>query len=303
MWDGTTEESLSGTATLEERAHRIVQSAWVHPETKAVLSHDVKLDVERPEYHRVKLSLQQGTKLMATSTGIQQSSRLMSLRDAQGLLLLPQGVSGRMEAKKGEEFIVMLLGHGHGLTVKDSMHLNSTSHSKTLQIAVVHVTNTPAQTKTSAALNQVSAVVKSALSGSKSGMAGIVSARSFTGSAERLFDFCTAIGGGTDDEDDLGSVDVFVVVCSSTFRYQLDVATELRRRVTKVADALALQARQGAASECAANALLETVVGYVPLAGGRGSIMIMVPEQGLQGALGNVRGLLKHALKIARGKS
>ena len=168
-----------------------------------------------------------------------------------------------------------------------------------MKVAVVHVTNNPEPTKAIAALNQVSAVVKAALSGSKSGVAGIVSERSYAGDAERLFEFCTASGGGTGDGNN-DSVDVFVVVCNSTFQYHLHVATELRYRLTKVADALALQVRQGAASECPASALLETVVGYVPM--GRGSMMIMVPEQGLNGALGNVRGLLKHALEIGRGK-
>jgi molybdenum cofactor synthesis domain-containing protein len=299
LWDGMMAESLVVEASLEEKVHLMVQSAWVHPETTAVLSHDVKLDVERPEYHRVKLS-QQGTKLIATSTGVQQSSRLMSLRDAEGLLLLPQAVNQRMEAKKGEEFTLLLLKHSHGSTVKDSLHLNSDlkSKSNSLHVAVIQVTNTPERANASASLNQVSAVVKSALSGSKSGAVEIISEESFAGDAASLFDFCAQDG---DNHNDRGSVDVFVIVCNSTFRYHLDVATELRHRVRKVADALALQARQGAASECAASALLETVVGYVPT--GRGSIMIMVPELGLQGALANVRGLLKHALEIARGKA
>lgn len=300
LWDGMMIASIAEEASFEEKGHSIVQSAWVHPEMTAVLSHDVKLDVERPEYHRVTLS-HQGTKLIATSTGVQQSSRLMSVRDAEGLLLLPQATSQRTEAKNGEEFTLLLLRHSHGSKVKDSLHLNSDmkSKSKSLHVAVVHVMNSPADaTNTSASLNQVSAVVKSALSGSKSGAVDIISEKSFAGDVASLYDFCAQDG---DNHDDLGSVDVLVIVCNSSFRYQLNVATELRHRLTKVADALALQARQGAASECAASAVLETLVGYLPT--GRGSIVIMVPEQGLRGALENVRGLLKHALKVARGRS
>jgi hypothetical protein len=46
-------------------------------------------------------------------------------------------------------------------------------------------------------------------------------------------------------------------------------------------------------------AVFEVVVGLSPT--GSGGIVIMLPEEGLDGGLGNVRGLLKHALQIARG--
>ena len=136
----------------------------------------------------------------------------------------------------------------------------------------------------------VTAPVQSALSGSKSGTADIVSTRIFCKDTDQLFDFCTST-----------VADVHGVVYQASFRHQLDVATALRQRLVKVADVMALQARRGAAAEHAASALLETVVGYVP--SDRGSMMIMVPEKGLHGGLENVRGLLKHALQVGRGKT
>ena len=80
----------------------------------------------------------------------------------------------------------------------------------------------------------------------------------------------------------------------------------LRNSVEKVADAIALQARRGAAEEDGTAALFETVVGYLhsPTEGTPGgSMLIALPMNGLKGGLANVRGLIKHALNVARGKA
>jgi molybdopterin molybdotransferase len=286
--------------SVDEMVHRMEQNAWVHPERAVTLVHDMKLDKERPEYHRVILTSDGNSNmLMASSTGVQRSSRLMSLRDAQGLLVLPQGVLGkRMLAKAGDEFTVLLLKTDmQGVQVDKSQHLNKKAHHF-FQIAVVHVVDPASRSDastTTVALKKVSDKVQNALSGSKSGTVDIVSSKTFCGPAEDLF-------GSVASAD----VDVIVVVCQSSFPgsfvYQLDVASSLRKHLVKVADTMALQARRGVASENAASALLETVVGYVPTADGGGSMLILVPEEGLQGGLSNVRGLLKHALKVSRGK-
>lgn len=55
---------------------------------EARLAHDFKLDKQRPEYHRVTLEWKDGG-YVATSTGSQASSRLLSARSAGGLLSLP----------------------------------------------------------------------------------------------------------------------------------------------------------------------------------------------------------------------
>ena len=113
-------------ANFNAMVDRMVQNAWVHPEVTCRLSPNMKLDKERPEYHRVIFSTEkEGKMLMATSTGVQRSSRLQSLRDADGLLVLPQGVDGhRMEVKAGEEFTVLLLKDDRGVQVGQSAHLN-----------------------------------------------------------------------------------------------------------------------------------------------------------------------------------
>jgi len=67
------------------------------PVIQAKLSHSISLDKYRPEYHRAYLKWVEGTGYLAESTGIQVSSRLLSFRSANTLLILPQG-EGSLEA-------------------------------------------------------------------------------------------------------------------------------------------------------------------------------------------------------------
>ncbi len=71
------------------------------------LDHDVALDPERSEYHRVVVTAGRDGSLKATSTGGQRSSRVGSLKSANGLLCLPvrEGKVG-----KGEKVETLLMG-------------------------------------------------------------------------------------------------------------------------------------------------------------------------------------------------
>lgn len=75
------------------------------PQASAVLGHEFRLDPERPEYHRVTLR-RDGVRFVATSTGSQASSRLLSATGANGLLVLEQA-GGALPA--GVERPVLLL--------------------------------------------------------------------------------------------------------------------------------------------------------------------------------------------------
>jgi gephyrin len=74
-------------------------SGWADPtlrRVQALLAQPLALDAYRPEYHRATLrwasTLQGGQGgYLATSTGNQASSRLLSMRTANALLELPQG--------------------------------------------------------------------------------------------------------------------------------------------------------------------------------------------------------------------
>ena len=98
---------------------RAMNGATVHEEVVATISSDIKLDQGRPEYRRVALQRvpcagneEQQYKYLATHTGAHRSSRVLSLRGADGLMLLPRGGPngcGRDVPKEGEEFPVLLL--------------------------------------------------------------------------------------------------------------------------------------------------------------------------------------------------
>ncbi|KAL2056455.1 hypothetical protein ABVK25_003479 [Lepraria finkii] len=77
------------------------------PRVKAQLEEDVRCDPKRPEYHRVSLTPGPNGLLHATSTGGQRSSKVTSLRQANGLLCLP---AKEWTAPKGEVVDALLMG-------------------------------------------------------------------------------------------------------------------------------------------------------------------------------------------------
>jgi gephyrin len=63
----------------------------MHSQVLVKLEEDLKLDPERPEYHRGVLSIDaKAGGLIARSTGNQRSSRLLSMSSSNALLCLPQ---------------------------------------------------------------------------------------------------------------------------------------------------------------------------------------------------------------------
>ena len=77
-----------------------------HAQVPVELTRDVRYDPNRPEFHRATVVSRRG-RLVATSTGVQRSSRLLSMRDANALLLVPQD-SATIAA--GSTIGAMLLG-------------------------------------------------------------------------------------------------------------------------------------------------------------------------------------------------
>jgi len=292
LFYGVDDEAMKDCPSLEEMLDNIVDNALVHPEIEAMLTHDIKLDQERPEYHRVTIERLSEGSFGVTTTGIQRSSRLMSCRDAQALVALPVGSRAKPQALSGEKYPVLLLGDLRGiesLKLKNSKHLQKPGRA--FNIAVVEVFR-----KDQAHLSKLDDTCKrieGALSGTKSGNAAIVSKKTFSDTLDTLYS----------EVVDSNGADLIVVSCVSfegSFRYHLDVAAAVSGRLEKPAKALALQARQGAAVETPTAALFEVVAGYTPEK--QGAMVICLPDIGVSGGLSNVRGLLKHALNIARGK-
>ncbi|KAJ1563778.1 hypothetical protein HK096_011069 [Nowakowskiella sp. JEL0078] len=74
------------------------------------LLHSIKLD-SRPEFYRAVLKVNdEGTGFVAQGTGNQRSSRMMSLRSANSILVLPGRSDSLEEIKKGELVDALLLG-------------------------------------------------------------------------------------------------------------------------------------------------------------------------------------------------
>lgn len=294
FFHGVEEALATSQASLESKLNSIIENAIIHPEIMGTLSHDITLDGVRPEYHRVTINSQPDGTIEVASTGVQRSSRLISLRDAMGLLVLPVGGPSNPKALKGETYPVLVTG-GFGrikkVQLKNSIHLTPKKKVKQLRVAVVEVVRKD-MAETSI-LDSICDQAKDALSGSNSGSAVIVSKKIFSDDLESLYSFCI----------DSNDADVIVVSCVSfhgSFQHHLDVSSTLRNRLIKVADSLSLQARQGAASQNSASAIFELIVGYAPEK--QGAMLICLPDKGLEGGLSNIRGLLKHALSVARGK-
>ncbi|KAF2801621.1 gephyrin [Mytilinidion resinicola] len=77
------------------------------PRVKVVLEGAVKMDKQRPEYHRAFVVAKEDGALYASSTGGQRSSRIGSFKGANALLCLP---AGNGEMKKGERVDALLMG-------------------------------------------------------------------------------------------------------------------------------------------------------------------------------------------------
>ncbi|ETL98386.1 hypothetical protein L917_04519 [Phytophthora nicotianae] len=108
-----------------------------HTKVYATLTHPIKLDAERPEFHRANLVWDSKQhKFLATSTGRQISSRLLSCRHANALLCLPTGT----EVRDGDAVAALVLessfGNATGV-VSATPILNQSAVSSTH----VHTTN------------------------------------------------------------------------------------------------------------------------------------------------------------------
>jgi gephyrin len=77
------------------------------PKVQVVLEEDVRVDRQRPEYHRALVVAKRDGLLYASSTGGQRSSRIGSFKGANALLAMP---AGEGSVKKGEKVEALLMG-------------------------------------------------------------------------------------------------------------------------------------------------------------------------------------------------
>jgi gephyrin len=80
------------------------------PKVLVTLAHDFRLDPQRPEYHRAIVTFAKDGILYASSTGGQRSSRVGSLKSANGLLCLPAGKEALTKGTKVEALLMEKTG-------------------------------------------------------------------------------------------------------------------------------------------------------------------------------------------------
>lgn len=76
------------------------------PKIPVILGHDFKLDPGRPEYHRAIVTVGKDGLLRATSTGMQRSSRVGSLKGANALLCMPKGSEALKKSSKVDALLM-----------------------------------------------------------------------------------------------------------------------------------------------------------------------------------------------------
>lgn len=276
-----------------------VDNAYVHDELMATLTADVSLDKERPEYHRVSLqrALTSSDKLQysfqATSTGVQRSSRVLSLRSADGLMMLPQGGQlgcAQNVAQKGMAFPVLLYHSSvHsmrcGIRFKDSIHgtmfKSKIEPSEKLCLGVVFCTS--GKEKGSECLEKINTTLMNSLGGEDH----VKLVNRVVCNTDSVYDVIAQRLNEAIFGSDMESVNViFVVVLGEScqdstsvpFQTGLDVSHALRQMVTKRADAMAIRLRKAAASQDVLAALFENVVGLVR---NNSSVLISCSDRGL----------------------
>jgi molybdenum cofactor synthesis domain-containing protein len=353
---------LETSTSAKDLMQRLVEEMPVlHPEVPVTLQSDVVLDAERPEYHRVQLRPnvgESGTIVFdAHSTGVQQSSRLASMRNAHALVLLPQASSDQRKVTKGTALRALLLDDSSGifprLRLAESHHMKQCAGIRTVANDVVEPLQSPSVTVASAPrllavelvlvrcvkptdaesippnLSELVRHVEQALSnGPTFSSFTVVTSRTHTYaidafSAETVWDEAIRGGDATNPQ-----ADVQIVAYEGPLVQQLRLAKHLTTVLSKLAPALAMDARQGIAAESStAAALFDVVVGVAdaptpsstaikssidsvehkeevasPVQESPKScqVFLLLPLQGLSGALSSIRRQIRHAVKVAQ---
>jgi len=314
LHDGVDIEEDTSKDTFVEHA---VNNARVHEEIMATITSDIKLDQGRPEYRRVTLQRvpsnssnghQQYT-YHATHTGVQRSSRVLSLRGADGLMMLPRGGTagcGYDIAKKGLEFPVLLYS---SLSTSSSNHtrfmnsqhrgmLKQNTISKKFALGLIICTSE--ETSTDHFQTIETTLIKSLGGDDHVSVLQRVACKVDDTITQKLPDiinssqlkdtnviFVVVPTDSTKEENGSGG--------SIAFKTSLEVSHLPRPILTKKASALAQQIRMHAASQDPVAALFENVVGTVR---DNSAVLVSCSDRGLGGAVGGAKNSLVRLMDI-----
>ena len=274
--------------------------ARVHEEVTAELASDIKLDRGRPEYRRVALrrvaSADEPSRYtyLATSTGVQRSSRVMSLRGADGLMILPRGGSqgcGFDVATKGMKFPVLLLrplSLSSRTCFKDSMH-----HASWKSKPKSHQNQSKSNLRLGIIICQPEGQIESGDVAEILSRLGPVEVTT-TCELPKRGELGNALRDAINGADMKDTNTIFVVVPSSTnhiFKLGLEVSHCLRQVISKPAASIALRVRKIAASCDKLAGLFEHTVGTVR---GGSAVVISCTDIGLDQTADSMKPLLSH---------
>jgi len=297
-------DSVASDEDEESFVNHGADHARVHEEVMAELASDIKLDQGRPEYRRVALRRVASADgpsqytYQATSTGVQRSSRVMSLRGADGLMILPRGGSrgcGFDVATKGMQFPVLLLrplSSNSRTCFKDSMHhasWKSKSESRqqnqksNLRLGII-ICQPEGQNRS----GDVAEIL------SKLGPVEV----STTCELPKTGELGNALRDAINGADMKDTNTIFVVVPSSTnriFKLGIEVSHCLRQVISKPATSVALKMRKIAASCDKLAGLFENTVGTVR---DGSAVVVSCTDIGLAQTADSMKPLLCHTVSL-----
>jgi len=282
----------------------IVQNSLVHNEVTAVITQKLPLDEERPEYHRVLLSWDASNSVfVATSTGVQRSSRFLSLKGADGLLVLPQGIpGGKMCCYPGEKHLCLLLNgqnnnwnSSRGIKWKDSLHkvafdaTPSLQHQKTAQQSGSNILVEIFCVGAASDASFIEKIIAESLASTESTSNYEIRQPRLFASSES---FLKALDNFSDMTDPT-TVNLWIIASDCRFKEQVKFSSLLRSFLERRSDAMAMVARKKMAEECALSALFEVVVGWY-----KKKLIVCLPQSGIGSSLRSLEPLIAHALLL-----
>jgi hypothetical protein len=315
----------SSEPEMESFVHWAIENAVVHQEIIATLSSNVVLDKGRPEYHRVSLERVRTTNHFqtnssgvdtghqytyeATTTGVQRSSCVLSLRNADGLLMLPRGGHlgcGYDVAKKGMSFPVLLFSPlsqsmSSRTRFKDSIHRKmSISGQKSQNIDTIKLGLIACVFDKQLQCEKIASKIKEVLIRALDGSHRATMLHTETIEMRVNDDTSTRQLSDAVNSPAMEGVDVIFAIVPAqpsrvAFRVGLELSHAIQPMILKKANALALQVRRGATSDDALAALFDNVVGTVRQGT---ALLITCSDTGLEGAVKSISESLQHLVRI-----
>lgn len=253
----------------------IVENASVFAEQSFALKQDLPLDFERPEYHRIQMQ-------SLVSTGVQQSSRLMSCQNCAGLVVLPQATNQKQIAAKGEVHVMLMIHDKMRIRVRDSAHMmRPPADGNIVRVKVLHM-----ETEDERFADILKRGFHSTAKHQRGHHFELIGHRCFKQNDLSTFTLHK-------DDQSTSKQDLTLIIGPSSLRSYSLLATRLRSICTKRADAMALQVVQHGGDSL----VRDCVIGFKD----QSCLIIYLSQSAMNDGLRSIQGLLSHAIQTSKG--